>query len=343
MTQDALPKCDSPCGGECSLDTASLACCVYLGKCKRSWKAEDWGICNASCGNGSRFRQVWCPFEELFGPCDEASKPENSTACRGEACPWSKTHFGNWSDCDNLCGLGEEHESLVCECPDDCPLKDQECAKSVKPSQPSRPCFPFNNAIGNAKSLQKEFCTKCDAKDCSDCAKGFALEFGACKHTETSTLARYELVNKNLSLFDDWLASAFVPAFTDALRAVFPFPFDVLNLTQPAAGVVSVGVAFMGQVDVQKSNASKLGDVFVKAMEKCSHCPKIGSVNWHLTDSEVICEDGKVWTSNQCSLPPPVKGFPSWIVIVVLLLVAVGAAAIAWKCKRRPETARLLG
>ena len=328
--QDALPKCDSPCGGECSLDTASSACCVYLGKCERSWKAEDWGICNASCGNGSRFQQVWCPFEELFGPCDEASKPENFTACRGEACPWSKKHFGNWSGCDNLCGLGEEHESLVCECPDDCPLKDQECAKSVKPSQPSRPCF-LNS---------KDFCSKCDAKDCRDCAQGFALEFGACQHRETSTLARYSL-GDNLSLSDDWLASAFVPAVADALRAVFNFPFDVLNLTQTAAGVVSVGVAFKGEVDVQKSNASKLGDVFVKAIEKCSHCPKIGSVDWRLTDSEVICEDGKVWKSNQCSLP--VKGFPLWIVIVVLLLVAAGAAAIAWKCKRRPETARLLG
>ena len=103
-----------------STDTASSACCVYIGKCKRTWKAESWGSCNSTCGNGTRFRQVWCPFEEIFGPCDESSKPENSTKCRGDACPWSKDHFGNWSQCDNSCGAGREVQGLICQCPDDC-------------------------------------------------------------------------------------------------------------------------------------------------------------------------------------------------------------------------------
>ncbi|CAL1174098.1 unnamed protein product [Cladocopium goreaui] len=223
--KDFLPQCDTECGGECSTETPSSACCVYIGKCKRTWKAESWGSCNASCGNGTRFRQVWCPFEEIFGPCDESSKPENSTKCRGDACPWSKDHFGNWSQCNNTCGAGSEVQGLICECPDHCPGKEKECAKSPKPKAPSRPCF-------NSTS-KDEFCSSCAADtQCSNCTKGFDLKDGTCHGSKRLALVNYELRAFNLSdAWDGWLSSAFVPAFKDTIQKTTNASLDVLNLS----------------------------------------------------------------------------------------------------------------
>lgn len=315
--KDFLPQCDTECGGECSTDTASSACCVYIGKCKRTWKAESWGSCNSTCGNGTRFRQVWCPFEEIFGPCDESSKPENSTKCRGDACPWSKDHFGNWSQCDNSCGAGREVQGLICQCPDDCPGKEKECAKSTKPTAPWRPCF-------NSTS-KDEFCSSCAAdKQCSNCTKGFDLKDGKCHSSKRLALVNYELRAFNLSAeaWDGWLSSAFVPAFKETIQKTTNASLDVLNFSMSSSiwirklrettkgkwTVVDLGVAAFGEDDdkslkmlIQQLNQSDVNGSaveFSKSLIKhgctAAHaCQVPQNLSLQLTRLQASCPEGQ--------------------------------------------------
>jgi len=380
--KDAHPRCDTECGGECSTDTASSACCVYIGKCKRVWKAEEWGSCNATCGNGTRFRRVWCPFEDIFGPCEESSKPSNATKCRGDACPWSKDHFGNWSHCDNACGNGTEVQSLICQCPDDCPGKEKECAQSPKPQQPSRPCFPM--------STSEAFCHSCETSksQCTACTKGFDLKDGKCHGSQRLAVVKYELRAFNLSLNnDDWLSSAFVPAFKEVIQEAIQSngsinaSLDVLNLsisnsksiatirklregTSLSWTLVEVEMTAVGSDDdkslemlLQKLNNSKLNvsaAAFPKVLVKhgCTtarHCQVPENVTIQLKETSARCPEGKSWKDSECALPPippgPTGGFPMWIVVVIVVVLLLIAAGVTWSCvcKRRTETSRLLG
>ena len=380
--EDAHPRCDTECGGECSTDTASSACCVYIGKCKRVWKAEEWGSCNATCGNGTRFRRVWCPFEDIFGPCEESSKPSNATKCRGDACPWSKDHFGNWSHCDNACGNGTEVQSLICQCPDDCPGKEKECAQSPKPQQPSRPCFPM--------STSEAFCHSCETSksQCTACTKGFDLKDGKCHGSQRLAVVKYELRAFNLSLNnDDWLSSAFVPAFKEVIQEAIQSngsinaSLDVLNLsisnsksiatirklregTSLSWTLVEVEMTAVGSDDdkslemlLQKLNNSKLNvsaAAFPKVLVKhgCTtarHCQVPENVTIQLKETSARCPEGKSWKDSECALPPippgPTGGFPMWIVVVIVVVLLLIAAGVTWSCvcKRRTETSRLLG
>lgn len=372
--KDFLPQCDTECGGECSTESASSACCVYIGKCKRTWKAESWGICNASCGNGTRFRQVWCPFEEIFGPCDESSKPENSTKCRGDACPWSKDHFGNWSQCNNTCGAGSEVQGLICECPDHCPGKEKECAKSPKPKAPSRPCF-------NSTS-KDEFCSSCAAdKQCSNCTKGFDLKDGTCHGSKRLALVNYELRAFNLSdACDGWLSSAFVPAFKDTIQKTTNASLDVLNLSMSSSiwirklretthkgkwTVVDVRLSAFGEDDdkslkmlIQQLNQSDLNGSavdFSKFLVKhgctAAHaCQVPQNLSLQLKQIQASCPEGQSWNDGDCAWPPspPAKagGFPMWLVALIVVVILLIAAAVTWSCvckRRSSNEARLLG
>lgn len=375
--KDFLPQCDTECGGECSTETASSACCVYIGKCKRTWKAESWGSCNATCGNGTRYRQVWCPFEEIFGPCDESSKPENSTKCRGDACPWSKDHFGNWSSCDNTCGAGSEVQGLICECPDDCPGKEKECAQSPKPKAPTRPCF-------NSTS-KDEFCSSCAAdKQCSNCTKGFDLKDGKCHSSKRLALVNYELRAFNLSAdaWEGWLSSAFVPAFKDTIQKTTNASLDVLNLSKSSSiwqvrklretgdklgkwTVVDVGVSAAGEDDdkslkmlIQQLNQSDLNGSavdFSKLLVKhgctASHaCQVPQNLSLQLKNLQASCPEGQSWNDAECAWPPvpPAKagGFPMWLVALIVVVILLIAAAVTWSCvckRRTSDGARLLG
>lgn len=380
--QDALPQCDSECDAdaECSLATGSSACCVYLGKCKRTWKTEDWGSCNATCGNGSKFREVQCPFQEIFGACDAATRPSNASFCRGDRCPWSKS-FGNWSDqCDNRCGEGSQKQALICDCPEaenqSCPL--EECAKSEKPKNvPSRPCFPLQ------KPSAAEFCHLCgEADTCQGCTEGYDVNIrtGRCENAKRNrlVLVTYELHALNLALdTNDWLASAFVPAFKDTVSSqITGSSLDVLNVSVSHVGLpnsysgstfivtdaqnssvkVVVAVSPSENSDASLANLTQqltqtdfaqLADSLPKTLMKhgCTseRCQMPKDLVWTMQEPNILCPDGQ-WTSNQCLLPSS-SGFPVWAIITISLIVLIAiAAALVWTCsKRRQENSRLLG
>mmetsp|Transcript_97404 Transcript_97404/g.231755 ORF Transcript_97404/g.231755 Transcript_97404/m.231755 type:complete len:761 (+) Transcript_97404:54-2336(+) len=370
--KDFLPKCASSCSGACSLSSESAACCVYIGKCKRTWQQEDWGSCDADCGNGTRYRKVSCPFEDIFGPCDESTRPANSTDCRGDTCPWSKDHFGNWSECDNGCGNGTANQSLICQCPDDCPLGDKECEKSPKPPQPSRPCFPQGKAQG--------FCSECPAEggDCTKCAKGFDLQDTSCRRSKRVALATYQVEAPGLSLKSEWLASAFVPAFKDALLGATNVSVDVLNLTDSPVvasllaaralraladnSSVYVAVAAEGEDDEDlaqlKTKMANNLDQMAKSLPQAlaqhgctpDHSCQLGTVGVSLLREEQMCPEGQAWNGNSCGMPgpgpkPPGSGFPTWAIgVIVVLILLLVAAVVAWTCGtcKRNQDPRLL-
>ena len=357
--QAALPVCASDCHGECSLRTEKEACCVYVGKCKRVWQHDEWGECDSECGNGTQHRQVWCPFEDIFGPCEESTRPVNMSSCRGNSCPWDAHQFGNWSQCDDGCGNGTEVQSLVCDCPDDCPMGDKECEKSAKPPQPARPCFPPGKKNGSM------FCTACPVAGhgtCTACPHGFELE-GICEIKDRVAMATYQAASGNLSLVDGWLASAFIPAFRDAVKKETNISVDVVNFSSSAvrsdADTVDIGVVAASQYNTDESlnwtsyqlasiNMQQLANSFHDALSSygCTvahECSPPSLVFSLVKQPSMMCPPPLVW-SNACIVPgtPPSSGFPGWgialIIAGVLLLVAVVAWVTCSHCKRAPSS-----
>ena len=366
--QDALPVCASDCQGECSLATETSACCVYVGKCKRVWQHDDWGECDSLCGNGTQHRRVWCPFEDIFGPCDERLRPDNASTCRGHACPWNTHKFGNWSQCDDSCGNGTETQELICDCPDNCPSGDAECEKSVKPKQPSRPCFP----VGKSGT---KFCTACPSKGsqaatCTRCPRGFELE-DVCKIKDRVALILYHAEGKNLSLVDGWLASAFIPAFLDALKQETNISADVVNFTFSNAELgntdgVDIGIVAASEYNTDESlnhtarqlasiNMQQFASRFENALLKfgctAEHQCFAPTVAFNLVNQpDMVCPPPMVWSADACIVPggPPSPGFPGWGVALIILGILLLAAVVAWvtcsHCKRAPssQSSRLL-
>jgi len=368
--KDALPVCASDCSGNCSLKSDKDACCVYIGKCKHVWQQEDWGECDAKCGNGTRSRRVWCPFEDMFGPCDEKSRPANSTSCRGDSCPWSTKSFGNWSQCDNGCGDGNQTQSLICDCPDDCPLGEKECERSTKPAQPTRPCFPIGSKSGS------EFCSVCpsssaQATTCTACPSGFKLE-GVCKNERRVVLVSYGMHSN--AVLSDWLASAFVPAFKDALKQMTNISVDVLNVTNfsqfigmvsaPPTAEVLVVAESQDNTDESLNRTSntlvgvdlhRFADSFLQmlATHGCTAehgCSLPASISFNLTKQpDLLCPPPQVWHANSCFVPGPgSKPFPGWGIALIVLGVLLVVAVVAWTtcgyCKRvNADNSRLLG
>ncbi|OLP82230.1 A disintegrin and metalloproteinase with thrombospondin motifs 20 [Symbiodinium microadriaticum] len=367
--KDAPPVCASDCHGNCSLATDRDSCCVYVGKCNRVWQHDEWGECDSKCGNGTKHRQVWCPFQDIFGPCDESIRPANMSDCRGSSCPWNPHEFGNWSDCDDGCGNGTEVQSLICDCPDGCPMGDKECAQSAKPPQPSRPCFPVGKKTG------PKFCTACPlAKGrvtCTGCPRGFALQ-GDCEIRDRVALVTYHAQGKDLSLTDGWLASAFIPAFRHAVSQETNISVDVINFTSSGSegdvfgsGGVDIGIVAASQDNTDESlnwtshqlasvNMQQLAISFQNELSKygctAEHQCSPPAVAFSLVKKpDMMCPPPLVW-SNSCRVPgtPPSHGFPGWGVALIitgtLLLVAVVAWAICSRCKSAPpgQHARLL-
>ena len=303
--------------------------------------------------------------DPVTSPCDQLT----CLIAVGAAALGIHMSFGNWSECDDDCGNGTEVQSLICDCPDGCPMGDKECAQSAKPPQPSRPCFPVGKKTG------PKFCTACPLEKskvtCTGCPRGFALQ-GDCEIRDRVAVVTYHAQGKNLSLADGWLASAFIPAFRDAVSQETNISVDVINFTSSGiggdvfgSGGVDIGIVAASPDNTDESlnwtsnqlasvNMQQLASSFQNELSKYGCTPEhqcsTPAVAFNLVKKpDMMCPPPLVW-SNSCRVPgtPPSHGFPGWGVALIitgaLLLVAVLAWATCSRCKRAPpgQNARLL-
>ncbi|XP_063691509.1 coadhesin-like [Bolinopsis microptera] len=80
----------------------------------------DWSECDAVCGGGSQERKRTCtnPAPENSGSECQGDDSENQD-CNTQGCPvdggWSD--FGDWSECDAVCGGGSQEKKRTCTNP----------------------------------------------------------------------------------------------------------------------------------------------------------------------------------------------------------------------------------
>ena len=245
----------------------------------------------------------------------------------------------------------------------------EECAKSEKPKNvPSRPCFPLQ------KPSAAEFCHLCgEADTCQGCTEGYDVNIrtGRCENAKRNrlVLVTYELHALNLALdTNDWLASAFVPAFKDTVSSqITGSSLDVLNVSVSHVGLpnsysgstfivtdaqnssvkVVVAVSPSENSDASLANLTQqltqtdfaqLADSLPKTLMKhgCTseRCQMPKDLVWTMQEPNILCPDGQ-WTSNQCLLPSS-SGFPVWAIITISLIVLIAiAAALVWTCSKK--------
>ncbi|CAC5409850.1 A disintegrin and metalloproteinase with thrombospondin motifs 4 [Mytilus coruscus] len=98
------------------------------------WRTFSWSGCSATCGSGTRHRDVHCYQREKKiedGFCNHRRMPSTSESCNLNACPVWKT--GPWRPCSVTCGLGIAKQDIYCRSVRDEILKDDICDPSSKP------------------------------------------------------------------------------------------------------------------------------------------------------------------------------------------------------------------
>lgn len=334
--QNAKPQCNSDCSGECSTATDADLCCLYIGKCTQTWKAGEWGECDADCGDGTKYRDVACPFEDLLGPCDESQKPENSTSCRGQRCKWDPTNFGDWGGCNNTCGFGNETRKPVCDCPKPC--GDDECSESPLPALPVQRCYTHGSAT--------DFCEQCpaDGGACSACLDGFVLQDGSCKNHVRAVKAEFRVKAADGSSLDqDPLVAALGLAIQDLVKQVSNVTVQVASAAQQDQVIFTgrrlgrstdAAVLKMALIALTEDNtdAGLNRTVARLASTNLTELAKLlpASVSSHGCNADTnctvpaglsvqsdgvparLCPDGGSWqTVSGCSAPPPPPTTPS--------------------------------
>ncbi|XP_074042343.1 ADAMTS-like no long nerve cord isoform X3 [Leptinotarsa decemlineata] len=114
-------------------DSTVVECNVH--NCPPKWHAGEWGPCSASCGGGSKLRQVHC-VEETNNTklrVDDIKcgghKPWFQEACNQMDCPtWLTT---KWSGCSVSCGEGLQVRGV--ECRDSADQLSTLCSQDTKP------------------------------------------------------------------------------------------------------------------------------------------------------------------------------------------------------------------
>ena len=98
-----------------------------------SWREGDWGPCSATCGGGTKSRQVEClnMDGQKMDHCDIRTKPQNQDICNQEPCPaWN---FGGWGQCDKPCDGGLSQRLVRCQDHLGQTLPDARCNTNTRP------------------------------------------------------------------------------------------------------------------------------------------------------------------------------------------------------------------
>ena len=92
----------------------------YTEDCVYDWRVDSWSECNSTCGSGHQFRKVSCEWTRRNGvkeivnstQCELATKPLSLTTCHVTCTyEWAASE---WSDCDVLCGNGDQTRTVDC-------------------------------------------------------------------------------------------------------------------------------------------------------------------------------------------------------------------------------------
>jgi hypothetical protein len=102
----SMPAIDEYC-------TIDAACGDY------SWNNGDWTECSATCGPGTRTRDVWCvsPTGQKVSDSDcsfDSSTPSARSSCIMAACDDVTWEVSSWGSCSVSCGLGFKERSVHC-------------------------------------------------------------------------------------------------------------------------------------------------------------------------------------------------------------------------------------
>ncbi|XP_022920752.1 protein madd-4 isoform X2 [Onthophagus taurus] len=120
-------------------DNTVIECNMHT--CPPKWHAGDWGPCSASCGGGSKLRQVHCTEEtnstkiKIEDEKCSGYKPRYQESCNQMDCP--KWHSSSWSGCSVSCGEGMQVR--VVECRDHNDQPSVLCPSHLKPTT-TKPC-----------------------------------------------------------------------------------------------------------------------------------------------------------------------------------------------------------
>eukprot|EP00438_Fugacium_kawagutii_P018136 Skav231599 [mRNA] locus=scaffold232:355919:365778:+ [translate_table: standard] len=194
---------------------------------------------------------------------------------------------------------------------------------------------------------------------------------GKCHESHRVALVKYQLKAFNWSKGDDWLASAFIPAFLETIQqssnASTNASLEVLNFAMSNSWMVrqlrevissesqwttiQVEVAAVGKDDDQslrqlmsqlnESDFNSSAEAFSKSLVKhgCTtarKCPLPQNVTLSLENLEGKCREGANWANGLCAWPSPgpgkATGFPMWLVAVIVVIVLLIAAGITWRC-----------
>ncbi|XP_031344592.1 protein madd-4 isoform X2 [Photinus pyralis] len=121
------------CNDSLKPDTTVVECNIH--NCPPRWHTTDWGACSATCGGGTRFRQVYCVEDRGNKTKVKVSeqkcpgrKPRYQEPCNQMVCP--KWHTLPWSGCSVSCGEGMQVRVVECRNADDfpssfCPIIDE--------------------------------------------------------------------------------------------------------------------------------------------------------------------------------------------------------------------------
>ena len=100
-----------------------------------SWREGNWGLCSATCGGGTKVRQVECLNMEgqrmAHDHCLVKTKPQMHDVCNQEPCPaWN---FGGWGRCDKPCDGGVTRRLVRCQNHLGQDLPDTQCSLNTRP------------------------------------------------------------------------------------------------------------------------------------------------------------------------------------------------------------------
>lgn len=168
MRSDGIEMADSFCSTISGKPSTSQSCNSH--PCYTySWNYGNWSNCNASCGNGTRSRSVWCQRNDGYSTADyncSGTKPTASESCYAGSCVTYTWFSGVFSGCNTACGEGKNTRTVYCKGSDGTKYPDSYCPSISKPST-SKSCTS---------------CTRCS----SDFARGGGYARNKLKHVKAT-------------------------------------------------------------------------------------------------------------------------------------------------------------